>query len=237
MKLHLLRVGTVRAFSGPVPAYLIRLGDGTNILVDTGAAIESGPSLIPPAAGFDLTESEHIVAQLAGLDLTPGEIDLVVNTHLHPDHAGNNDAFPDAEFVVQRAEHEAALAEAQPTFAWARRHWDAPSLKYRTAEGDTTLASGVDLIDTRGHSPGHQSVLVRLPHTGPVLIAGDALPFSTATDADTRLIGPFDFDEPAVRLSTRRLAEVAAQEHVAFMVFSHDSAQWSTLRTGAHYYD
>jgi N-acyl homoserine lactone hydrolase len=236
MRLHLLRVGTVRALNGPIPAYVIRLDDGTNILVDTGAALEPAPDL-PPGAGLDVDASQHIVAQLAGLGLTPPDINLVICTHLHPDHAGNNDAFPDADFVVQRAEHEAALAGAHPTFAWARQQWDAPGLTYKPVDGDTVIAPGVELIDSRGHSPGHQSVLVRLPNTGPVLIAGDALPFASTINADTRGIGPFDFDPPAVRSSTRRLADLAATERVAFIVFSHDAAQWSALRTGADYYD
>jgi N-acyl homoserine lactone hydrolase len=205
MQLHLLRVGTVRALGGPIPAALIRLDDGTNILVDTGAALEPSPDL-PPGAGLDVEASEHIVTQLSGLGLTPGDISLVICTHLHPDHAGSNDAFLDADFVVQQAEYEAALAGAHPTFDWGRPHWDAPGLKYSTVEGDTAVAPGVELIDSRGHSPGHRSVLVRLPNTGPVLIAGDALPFAHTVDADTRGIGPFDFDEVGVRASTRRVA-------------------------------
>ncbi len=75
---------------------------------------------------------------------------------------------------MQREHYEVAKASSDYRFLVNRQHWDHPSLRYRLIDGDMQLLPGLDLIKTSGHCPGHQSVLVRLPETGPVLPPGDA---------------------------------------------------------------
>ncbi len=78
--------------------------------------------------------------------------------------------------------------------------------------------------------PGHQSVLVRLPRTGPVLLAIDAINVAAQADPDNGPPGPFDEDAAGVRASVRKLRDVAAGARVALTVYGHDSAQWRALR-------
>jgi N-acyl homoserine lactone hydrolase len=117
-----------------------------------------------------------------------------------------------------------------------RAHWDQPSLRYRLIDGDTALLPGIELIETSGHVPGHQSVLVRLPETGPVLLAIDAVTQAAHFDAERRELGPHDMDASGVRASTRKLIELSRREGVALVVFGHDAAQWPTLKKAPDYY-
>jgi N-acyl homoserine lactone hydrolase len=122
-----------------------------------------------------------------------------------------------------------------PRLEAARKYWDNPDLTYRLVDGDTELLSGIELIESSGHVPGHQSVLVRLPKPGNVLLAIDAIPMTAALDPDSRPILPFDDDADTVRASTRKLVEIADREN-AFIICGHDPEQWQTLPVIPQYY-
>lgn len=98
------------------------------------------------------------------------------------------------------------------------------------------LLPGLELIETSGHVPGHQSVLVRLPQTGPVLLAIDAIPAQRDLDPEKRLPSPYDMDEASVRASTRTLVELAQREQVKLIVHGHDAEQWKTLKKAPEFY-
>jgi N-acyl homoserine lactone hydrolase len=157
----------------------------------------------------------------------------VICTHFDVDHAGQNDAFTKAEFVVQR-EHYALARSGHPRFATARPHWDHPALRYRLVDGDTELLPGLAVIETSGHVPGHQSVLVHLPQTGAMLLAIDAVMFARLFTPD-RPAGPED-DEAKLRASTQKLIDLAEREG-ALVIFGHDGEQWATLKQAPEYYE
>ncbi|MFL6120452.1 N-acyl homoserine lactonase family protein [Actinophytocola sp.] len=218
--LHLLEVATVRDNGVPVPVFLIHLADGRWWLVDTGCPADM---IGDPDAPFVVTGESHVLGRLDRLGLGPADIDTVIVSHLDPDHCGANDEFPHARFVVQRAQHEHATRSGLPRYEWLRSHWDLPNP--RLVDGDTRLVPGVTLVECSGHVPGHQAVLVELPDTGPVLLAGDA--WMRGTDPETRPLTQHDLDEPAVRASQRKLMDI---EGVALVVHNHDTEQWRTLR-------
>jgi N-acyl homoserine lactone hydrolase len=233
-RLYLMQVATMHAGDQavPVPCYLIQLGDGANILIDSGFPddAESWPEM-------EITIERGVVGHLADLGLRPDDIDIVICTHFDPDHAGQLAAFTNAEFVIQR-EHDALARGGDPRFDAARPLWDNPAVRYRLVDGDTELLPGIELIESSGHVPGHQSVLVRLPRTGAVLLGIDALPFDMAPfTPETRPVNDFDMDEAATRASTRKLLDLAARERVALVVYGHDSAQWQELETAPACYD
>jgi glyoxylase-like metal-dependent hydrolase (beta-lactamase superfamily II) len=123
--------------------------------------------------------AQELAAALAAAGARPEEIAIVIHTHLHYDHAGNNHLFPQARFVVQREELRYALA---PTTFDASAYF-APSLgvtpdylgtKFELLDGDAEIADGVRVIPTPGHTPGHQSVLVDTAG-GRYCITGDAV--------------------------------------------------------------
>jgi len=229
VRLYLIQVAALPPTGVPVVCYLIQTGDGKNILIDSGLPPNLPPMPDRPAPIM----SKNVIEQLAQIGLQPTDIQLFIGTHFDGDHAGNNDLFPNAEFIVQHAHYDAALTS--PRLARSRAHWDHPAVHYRFVDGDTTLVPGVELIETSGHVTGHQSVLVRLPDTGSVLLTIDAVLEQSRFVPDVQA-GSLDEDETALRNSTRKLIDLAAKEHAALVVFGHDPEQWKTLRKLPEFY-
>ncbi len=234
-RLYLMQLGTSTFPTTPPSAgssgcYLVQTGDGKNILIDSGL-----PADYTPSPGTPPTENKkNVLEHLAELGLRPDDIDLLICTHFDVDHAGYHDAFPQAELIVQRTHYELARS-GHPRFAGARLHWDHPALHYRLVEGDTELLPGLTLIETSGHAPGHQSVLVHLPQTGNVLLAIDAVVLQRLFTPD-RKAWPIEDEEP-LRASTRKLLNLVEREQVALVVFGHDGQQWQTLKKAPEWYE
>ena len=234
MRLYLLQLGLM-ANGVPVPGYLIRAGDGTHVLVDSGFAARDYRDA-DPQHWARITERDWVVNRLAAIGVAPGDVRYLVCSHLDPDHAGSHDAFPDAELVVQRAHLEVARSRRHARFQQTRAHWDHPQARWRRVDGDAPLLPGIELIESGGHVPGHQSVLVRLPQTGPVLLAIDAIPRRLGDHApEDRPPGPFDLDVAGARASTRKLVDLAAREG-ALLVHGHDPDQWRRLKQSPDFY-
>ena len=231
-----LSIATLPLASGQTLAmssgcYLVQTSDGKNILIDSGL-----PADYQPPPGMPPTQQgKNVLEQLGDLGLRPDTIDLLISTHFDVDHAGYHDAFTKAELVVQRKHYELARG-GHPRFAAARAHWDHPALRYRLIEGDTELLAGLTLLETSGHAPGHQSVLVRLPQTGLVLLAIDAVMLQRLFTPD-RKKWPADDNEEQLRTSTRKLLELVERDQVALVVFGHDGEQWQTLKKAPAYYE
>ncbi|MCA1666805.1 MAG: N-acyl homoserine lactonase family protein [Thermomicrobia bacterium] len=235
MRLFLMVVATTEPHGDPVPTYLIQTDDGVNVLVDTGFSSE----MIAAAreTGHYIRDAVPVTEQIAALGLMPDDIHYLIATHLDPDHAGQHDAFPNAEIVIQRAQYRVAKEGTDRRYEMNRAHWDAPGLRYRLVDGDTELLPGIALIETSGHVPGHQSVLVRLPETGPVLLTIDAINHAGQRDPETRTVAGYDTDAASTRASTRKLRDLAAREGVRLMIYGHDRKQWPTLKKAPAYYD
>ena len=211
--------------------YLITTSDSKHILIDTGL-----PGDYEPSPGTPPSENKkNVIEHLADLGLRPDDVDMLICTHFDPDHAGYNDAFPKAELVVQREHYQLARA-GHPRFASVRPHWDHPALHYRLVDGDTELLPGITLIETSGHAPFHQSVLVHLPKTGAVLLAIDAVVMQRLFTPD-RQAWPTDDNPEQLRASTQKLLNLVESEGVTLTVFGHDGMQWQTLKKSPEYYD
>lgn len=143
------------------------------ILVDTGmgALPEQYAQLYPLVR----TADENLESQLAQQGLKPKDIDVVVNTHLHFDHCGNNKLFPNAKFIVQADEFRYAHAPDRfQQMAYLRESFDA-NVDYELVRGKHRVAEGVFVVPTPGHSIGHQSVVVKAEDRN-VVYCGDAAP-------------------------------------------------------------
>ena len=210
--------------------YLIETKDGIRILIDSGY-----PADLPKPAGAPPAENQkNVLEHLAELGLGADAIDLVIATHFDVDHAGYHDFFKRAEFLVQRKHYELAQA-GHARFAKARAHWNHPELRYRLVDGDAEVVPGVRLIETSGHAPGHQSVLVRLPETGCVLLAIDAVVLERLFTMG-RKAWPTDDNDEQLLASTRKLLDLVEREQVALVVFGHDGLQWARLKKSPEYY-
>ena len=220
----------------PVPGYLVQTGEGKNILVDTGFSEEFIPN--PPILNgvqVDVIREDFILSRLAEIGLRPADIDLVVLSHLDYDHAGNMLHFVHAEIIIQKLQYETAKA-GHPRFATTRNQWDEGSMRFRLIDGDQEIAAGIKLIESSGHVPGHQSLLLKLPETGPVLLTGDAILNATMTNGDHRIIDVSAVDDAQARISTKKLMKIAKEEDAQLIIFGHDSEQWGQLRKAPGYY-
>ena len=237
-RLYLMRVATMTMFRGsfvaPVPCYLIQTGDGKNILIDSGLPLNIQPPA-EMAAQFTIEFGKNVIEQLASIGVQPADIDILISTHYDADHAGNNASFPNAKIIAQRQQHEVASG-GHPRFALVRSQWEQPISHYQLLDGDTELLPGLELIETSGHVPGHQSVLVHLPNTGPVLLAIDAVATQESFAPD-RPGSPMDLDASGAIASTRKLIKLAEKKHASLIIFGHDDPQWSTLKLLPDYYD
>ena len=158
----------------PVWSALLRTPEGP-IVFDTGlhpVHVERPEATFGanPSIRITMTAEDAIVARLAAIGVKPDDVAVVVNSHLHFDHAGNNRAFPNATFIVQ-GEH-LAYAKGRPNFPAI--YWDDPALRYLPASGRARVAAGIEVVPTPGHAPGHQSLVVDLAESGRVVLCGDA---------------------------------------------------------------
>lgn len=227
-RLYLMQVGSMPSYQIPIVCYLVQTEAGDNILIDSGL-----PEIVPEEAS-EFVNGRDVIAQLASIGLTPNDVDLVISTHYDIDHAGRHAAFTSAQYVVQRA-HQLDAA-SNPRYAAIRPEWDQPMERIRLVDGDTELVPGLELIETSGHVPGHQSVLVRLPSTGTVLLTVDAVPFAEGFTRDA----PADESNPdgdATRASTAKLLALVEREQIGLVIFGHDAAQWETLKIAPDFYE
>jgi N-acyl homoserine lactone hydrolase len=215
----------------PVWSALIRTPEG-NILFDTGlhpvhvanphATFGKPPPDRETAAMRVVMQPEDaIVSRLAALGVKPDDVAIVVNSHLHFDHAGNNGAFPHATFVVQ-AEH-LAFAKGKPNFPGV--YWDIAELRYLPVTGRTRVASGVEVVPTPGHAPGHQSLVVDLARAGRVVLTGDAA--FTRSNLERGEIRAMD--EAAAKESLALIRSLASDD-LTRVFPSHDAEAWATWR-------
>jgi N-acyl homoserine lactone hydrolase len=184
---HAVRLGTIRMDkSSPVHGYppgttvdipvwaAAVEGNGRKLLVDTGIKNAEKWSKTDP---HTVTAEQTIDAALAELGWRPKDVDLVVNTHLHYDHVENNPSLSNAQFFVSRAEWEFA-ADPGNAQAWAySADWTGPDLTYMNytlIDADHyDVLPGIRVVQTPGHTPGHQSVVINTSE-GLLCVTGDA---------------------------------------------------------------
>lgn len=236
-----------RTWTDPLPirAFAIEHPEGV-IVVDTGeTARVSEPGYFPrwhPYFRLGVREwvrpEEEIGPQLRSLGIGPGDVRLVVLTHLHTDHAGGLHHFPDTEILVTRTELDYASGRVGRVRGYPNNRfpaWFAP----RTVDLEPTRfgpfpeslrlteRGDVVLVAATGHTPGHVAVVVEGGGTEPsVVLAGD----SSYTE-DTMLRGAVDGvapDEDAARRTLERLRAYAASTPTVYLP-AHDPASRTRL--------
>ncbi len=169
---------------------------------------------------------------LAQLKVAPSDITMMIDSHLHFDHAGGNTyvdadgqvrlSFPRARYVVQRAEYQWATHTNERTAASYFAHNFAPVMeagRLELVQGEVEIIPGVHLMPTPGHTPGHQAV--RLASGGETAIfLSDLVP--TAAHLPLPWIMGYDV-EPLVTLETKRRLLKTAAEQRWLLVFVHDA--------------
>ncbi len=253
MKMHLLSGGRLRMRKNiflpeaersetielPVPCVLLRHSQG-NVLFDTGChpAVPDNPEarwgglarLMTPI----MRPGDNVVTALAGIGLTCDDIDVVVCSHLHPDHCGCNTFFKRATFIIHATEVAAARAPGAEAQGYLAGEWEQPApLDMIDGERDVFGDGRIVLLPLPGHTPGTTGALVTLDRSGVFLLASDTV--SLRSTLDTGVIPKNTWNAEALAKSLAEIADIEARG--ATVLCGHDDGQWSRLRKGRDAYE
>ncbi len=195
----------------PVHGFAVTHPEGL-VLVDTGVG-EPGTTFVrdwrPVARRID--------TQLAAMGLAAADVRLVVNTHLHWDHCGQNAVFTQAPFVVQRREYETAREREGIIWEW----FQVAGARFELVDGARELLPGIRVLPAFGHTVGHQVVVVETDR-GPVVLGGDAADSVDGFEQEALALATVPEDAEAWRAALR---ELKALEPAAVLL-CHDPAPW-----------
>jgi glyoxylase-like metal-dependent hydrolase (beta-lactamase superfamily II) len=223
----------------PVPAFLLRHPQG-NVLFDTGCHPQAATDAEARWGGLARmmvpihAPRDNVVDGLAAIGVQPADIDLVVCSHLHPDHCGCNGFFTRATLLCHRAELAAAQGPDAAHAGYLPVDWDQPIPRDLLDGARDVFGDGrIVLLPMPGHTPGSLAAHIALDRSGRFLLAADTVSVRASLDGD---YAPRNTWNPELLLHS--LAEIRRLEAQGTTILcGHDAAQWDTLRTGAHYYD
>jgi N-acyl homoserine lactone hydrolase len=227
-----------KKIKSPVTSVLL-IHDYGPILIDTGLSPEGltnpegawGPraKLIKP----ELTKADDVRNRLAEVGLRVEDVKMVIITHLHWDHTGGLRFFTHCPIAVQKEEYRFAYQPDSFVAAqYMSNHIHFP-LNYRLLEGDQILLPGISVIKTQGHTPGHQSVLIRLESGAFFIFAGDTI--SLEDNLTYKIPGSNTWSAQQSMDSIYRLEHLS---HLlpAQIIPSHDIRKWSELKKSPDFY-
>jgi N-acyl homoserine lactone hydrolase len=210
--------------------YLIKHSQGW-LLWDTGVtdALAAKPDGERPAdpRATHWKRPKTLVSQLDQIGVKVSDVKFVAISHSHPDHIGNVSLFPQATLLVQQAEYDWP-SPLGPRFRSEQ------TVNKLSGDHDVFGDGSVTIISTPGHTPGHQSLLVRLPKTGALLLSGDAIHFKD--NWDNRRVPAINFNKEQTAASMQRIADILAKEKATLWI-NHDKAQRDTLKLAPAYYE
>jgi N-acyl homoserine lactone hydrolase len=211
--------------------YLIHHSSEGYLLWDTGitdrlTALPDGQTV--QALGQTWYRAQTLTAALAALGAKPADVGYVAVSHVHPDHAGNVDEFPGATLIIQEDEWDYARKLPLKPFTLERTTLQIEGDKDLFGDGSLTILS------TPGHTPGHQSLLVRLMKTGYVVLSGDAVHFQS--NWDNRRVPGFNSDKGQSIASMEKIARVIADKHAQLWI-NHDKPSSDARRHAPEFYE
>ena len=211
--------------------YLVKHAKGW-FLWDTGIAdaVAAMPNGLAPAdpKAVSWRRPKTLAAQLEQLGLKPGDVKMMAVSHTHPDHTGNVELFPQATLYVQKAEYDWPGANNEPRFK--------PSHPVELLAGDKDVFGdgSVTILSTPGHTPGHQSLLVKLPKTGAVILSSDAVHFKD--NWDNRRVPSMNANKQLSAASMHKISDTLDKEKAQLWI-NHDKAQSDSQKTSPEFYD
>ena len=211
--------------------YLIRHGNSL-FLWDSGMSdsIAAKPEGVTAASGLlTMWVRKTLASQLQALGIAPGDVTDVAFSHFHSDHVGNANLFTSAKLYIQEPEYEAAFGPNASKFNFNPAVYEKlrsnPTVKLH-GDYDVFGDGSVLIVSTPGHTPGHQSLLVRLPNRGAVVLSGDMVHFED--NWTHRRVPSRNFDKEQSLQSMEKVAALLATQHAELWI-NHDKAQSATI--------
>lgn len=216
----------------PILMFVIEHEKGL-VVVDTGVDTDSCRDPL-----VDVQAAQRIDNQLELLGYEPGDVRYVILTHLHLDHMGGAPLLREATFVVRRSELRSAwwpdAYEGGYNFDSLLRSRDLKYLPLPDGEEFDVFQDGsVVCFDTRGHTEGHQSVLVTLPRSGRIVLTGDAV--QVAQNFSDKVPPGLCWNSQLAVQAIEKLRHLDAQG--ALLVFGHELSLLDTLKLAPEYYE
>jgi N-acyl homoserine lactone hydrolase len=224
------------------PCFLIVHG-GQSLMWDTGeipdGAFKDGVS---PQKLNNFTVERPLLPQLAAIGYTPANITYMALSHYHGDHVANASLFAGSTWIVQKGDRDAILAPRPAV----RAPGAAPDPKFfeGLAEAKTILLNGEDhdvfgdgtvvIKSTPGHTPGHQSLFLKLPKTGNVLLSGDL--YHYPEEITSKNIPSFDSNKEQTAKSRAMIEEFVKQNHAQLWI-QHDYTAGIRRKVAPEFYD
>lgn len=220
----------------PVWSFLLETQNNELILIDSGMpdCFINKPDFYKGTRREGLlvphmSKENTIEMALKRVGYLPEDINSVICTHMHLDHAGGNGYFKNAKIYVQEEEYNAAMGNDDYSPIECRLE----NLNYHVIKGDYDLVDGVKLISTAGHTPGQQSVLVKTETTGYILLTIDVAYTQEIFDNEIEFL----CNDPKEALnSTRKLKKLISEVNPKIVFFGHDVEQGKTIKTYPTFY-
>lgn len=252
MKLHFLNAGRLRlrksvyiqgvdrseTFDAPVSSALIRHKQG-NVLFDTGchpSVVEHGEERWGPLMKVMtpvMTAQETLLPSLSCVGLEPDDIDVVINSHFHPDHCGCNQFFKKATVIAHAKEIENARAPGAEAAGFLRADWDhGQPMEAVTAQKDVFGDGKIVVVPLPGHTEGTIGATVNLDSGASFLLASDSVSLRQNLDENSAPRNTWNVDALLKSFDEIRKIEKSG----ATIICGHDDAQWQSLRKGADFY-
>ena len=225
--------------TSPMPTFLIET-DEALILFDSGP----DPDVIEDPQGtwkgllklFEphIEPSDHIVKRLEEINLKPDDIDYIVQSHLHFDHAGGLRFFRKSKIIVHRDEDRFAHSP-DPYFkgGYLPKDFDYPDLHWELIDGDQVLVPGVTIILTHGHTPGHLSLMLDVPDQGTVILASDCAQLKA--NMEKMVLGGICWNQALAYQAVLRLKTLAQRSNGEVWP-EHDIDFWNGLKKIPEFY-
>jgi N-acyl homoserine lactone hydrolase len=222
------------------PCFLIVHPRGT-MMWDTGEISDSAfKDGVSPKKLNAYTVDRPLLPQLAAIGYTPADITYLALSHFHRDHVANASLFAKSTWIVQKGDRDAILAPRpagqsrvpEPIFFEGLA--DAKSVLLNGEDHDVFGDGTVVLKSTPGHTPGHQSLFLKLANTGNVMLSGDL--YHYPEEITYKKVPTTDPDREQTAKSRERIEEFVKQNHAQLWI-QHDYTAGIKRKIAPVFYD
>jgi N-acyl homoserine lactone hydrolase len=233
----------VRNTNMSVACYLVAHPRGA-LLFDTGLPDAArgrpfnesplGGAANPPSTAYFMVVTQTLRQQLAAIGFAPPRLDFLALSHFHPDHVGNANDYAAATWLVQKADFDAMFG-ANVSQASGASYRALKESKTRILQGDHDVFGDgtVVLKSTPGHTPGHQSLYVKLARTGGIVLSGDLYHYPEERTLDRMP----EREKTTGTTASRAALEAFMKEVNAELWIEHDITRYAKQKKSPEYYD
>ena len=210
--------------------YVLQHERGT-LLWETGvpdSVVEQKDGVTSPNGAVVWFRDKTLESQLASLGVKSNNITYLAMSHSHGDHIGNARTFTNSKILMQKLEHESAMNTTPKPLS------DDQNVEMLSGDHDVFGDGSVTIISTPGHTPGHQSLLVKLPKTGAIILTGDLVHFQYMWD--NKIVPPFNFNKEQSLASIDRVVKLVAK-HNAQLWIGHDTDITARINRAPKFYE